>query len=348
MGRTKAAAADVNMQLMDHVRELRTRLMIVGVVFLLTSSIAYVFRQPVLDLLLSPLNGQKLIYLNPAGGFNFVLLVSFYVGLALTSPILLQQLYRFVRPVLPSAVQHYSARLFFASIFLLISGMCFGYYYAIPGALRFLYSFAAPYISATLTADSYLNFIVAYTVGLGIVFQLPLLMLIFHWIKPQKPRNLLRNERLVILLAFLAAAIITPTPDPINQTIIALPIIAIYQGGIVLVMLSIRSNAKATKQALQSQALATPVSPKYVPQAHAQVPAAPTIVKTQFQPHPVQSVTRPVRSVDGFIVRRPVTMPRPVINPVAVPARSTRPSLMDDVIRVARQPKPISNGPVAA
>ncbi len=283
MGR-KVAAQQPIMTFADHIRELRTRFFVVAAVFVAGSCLAYAFRGPILQTLLSPLHGEKLVYLNPAGGFNFIFLISIYAGLAVSIPILIQQLYAFLKPALPERVRHYAGRLFVFSLALLVAGVAFGYYMAIPGALHFLYSFADQYVTASLTADSYLNFIIAYTIGLGIVFQLPLLVLFFHWIKPLTPGGLLKSERWVILLSFVAAAIITPTPDPLNQTIIALPVILVYQLGVCMVLVAIARQRKRAKKVAVTPAFTV-------------VPAEKHVVRHVRAPRPAYR-----RSVDGFMV----------------------------------------------
>ena len=205
------------MAISEHLRELRRRMFIVALVFLAASALAYYYRDPLLRVLLSPLEGQKLVYLNPAGGFSFIFLVSVYSGLAVSMPVLITQMYKFVSPALPAHVRRHASKIFLASASLLAAGIAFGFYIAIPGALRFLYSFAETYVTASLTADSYLNFVMAYTLGLGLVFQLPLLLMLVHWVRPLTPGGLFKSERWVIVLSFIAAAFITPTPDPFNQ-----------------------------------------------------------------------------------------------------------------------------------
>lgn len=294
----------------DHIRELRTRFFAVAAVFLVATTLAYTFRDQLLDVLLGPLEGQKLLYLTPAGGFTFIFLVSVYAGFALTIPMLIYQLYSFARPALPLKSQNYGGKLLLLSLLLLIAGVLFGYYYAVPGALRFLSTFAGDYVQSALTADSYLNFIVGYTLGLGIIFQLPLILFIFHKIKPLTPSGLLKSERWVILFAFIAAAIITPTPDPLNQTIIALPVIVIYQLGVVAVLTSIRKTKRAhyrthiTKPRQASNASLPVQAPLPSQQPLQRVPApltrsAPRIIVSQ---RPTQATTQRRRTVDGFAV----------------------------------------------
>ena len=232
-----------------HLKELQWRLMIVALFFIAGAVLAYQFQAQLVPLLLDPLHGEKLVYLNPAGGFSFIFLISIYAGIALSLPILVQQIYSFLRPALPEAVRKKSSGIIFGSFFLMLAGIAFGYFIAVPNALGFLYGFADQYVDASLTAESYLNFMIAYTIGIGIVFQLPLLLVLIHNVTPLKPGGLLKSEKWVVLVAFIIAAIITPTPDPVNQTIMAVPIIAVYQIGVVTILLSIAKQRRALRKA---------------------------------------------------------------------------------------------------
>jgi len=239
-----------------HLRELQWRLMLVAAFFIIGACLAYSYQSTLIPLLLNPLGGEKLVYLNPAGGFSFIFMISIYAGIALAFPVLLQQLYAFLKPVLPVAAQRKSTIIIISSLLLLISGVLFGYLVAVPNALTFLYAFADQYVEASLTAESYLNFIIAYTIGIGIVFQLPLLLLLVHTIKPLKPGGLLRSEKWVVLVAFIIAAIITPTPDPVNQAIIAGPVVVVYQIGVIAVLLNIAKSRRTQKKAQRVELVA--------------------------------------------------------------------------------------------
>ncbi|MDB5162494.1 MAG: Sec-independent protein translocase subunit TatC, sec-independent protein translocase protein TatC [Candidatus Saccharibacteria bacterium] len=320
----------------QHLKELRTRFFIVAIFFIIGASLAYAFQGPVIEAVLAPLHGQKLVYLNPAGGFSFIFMVSIYSGVAIAFPLLIQQLYAFVRPALPETAQQKSSMLIIGSFLLLIAGMAFGYFVAVPNALVFLYSFADKFIDASLTADSYLNFVIAYTIGIGIVFQIPLLLLLINSIKPFTPGGLMKSEKWVIVISFIVAAIITPTPDPINQTIIAGPVVVVYQIGVIIILASIfkkyRVEKKLRKKELRVQRLSKKRGMVAVPASDPEVYHAPTPLPTphqaprpafkpapQFadikpQPKPVQLMqpTRP-RSMDGFV--------RPTHHQVVVPKR---------------------------
>ena len=300
----------------QHLKELRFRALIVAVFFIVGACLAYSFQTPVIDAILAPLKGQKLVYLNPAGGFSFIFMISVYAGLAFAFPVLIHQLYAFVRPALPATAQKKSTLLIVSSFLLLFSGMAFGYFVAVPNALTFLYSFADQFINASLTADSYLNFVIAYTIGIGIVFQIPLLLLLINTIKPFTPSALMQSEKWVIVMSFIVAAIITPTPDPINQTIVAAPVIIVYQIGVFIILSSIYRKRRAEKRLLKKELAAERLNKKRG------VVSAPAPQPESYKaPTPIQN-------------QRPVI--RPVLQPVAQaiqPVKPVRPVSMDGFVR---------------
>ena len=232
-----------------HVHEFRNRIFWVALLFIVTSAFAYQVRDVLVHVVLSPLGDQKLIYLTPAGGFSFIFQITMYAGAVVTAPFLVFQLYKFVTPALPPRAQRHSAVVFLSALALMIAGVLFGYFVAVPAALHFLTTFAGGYVDASLTADSYLNFILGYVVGLGVLFLLPLLLIFWHWIKPLTPKGLLKSERFMIVFSMIAAAIITPTPDIVNQMLIAGPILVVYQVGVIAILVMIRGERKRLARA---------------------------------------------------------------------------------------------------
>lgn len=317
---------DRHMALRDHVQELSRRFLLLISILLVTSSLVYVYRATIIPVILQPLTltfgDQKLMYLNPAGGFNFIFLVSIYAGLAAVAPFIIQQLYAFIRPTLPKAAQKLSAKLLLASFSLMIAGILFGYFIAVPGALKFLNEFAGEYVSAALTADSYLNFLIAYTLGLGLLFQIPFILIITHYIKPLTPTSLMKSERWAIVLIFIAAAIITPTPDPINLLVVALPILLIYQIGVISVLISIFKKKRRDRKMLAAKQ-------QYRPAATSQAAVATPMSLVSLTPQAVPSATTArSRSIDGF------ERQRRAVGDMRVPARTaTRLNPQQDVIR---------------
>ena len=309
----------------DHVGELRKRTFFVAFVFLLASGLAYNYHDFFVGLIMKPLGAEKLIYLTPGGGFNFIFQVSLYAGLLAAAPILIYQLYGFIKPALPQRARRSASTVVSAAFLLMICGVSYGYCVAVPSALNFLSTFAGADITPNLTADSYLSFFLAYIAGLGVLFELPLLLLFFHWIHPMTPGRLLKSERFIVLFAFIIAALITPTPDIFNQSMIALPLIVIYQCGVMAVLVAIRkerrtqkrSEAHVTRHPIVAHSQITPLVANITT-----IKARPSEARAQTASPPVQANEQPPlrRSIDGFgtfsrqhviVPRRPVEQMQP-------------------------------------
>lgn len=251
MGYKKKANEPIALK--DHIRELTRRLISIAVVAIIASSVAYNYQKEIVAWLLAPLGDQHLMYITPGGGFSFIFQVTMNIGIACAIPVAFYNLFRFISPALPKKIRNLSIAMALSSFGLMIAGAAFGYYIAIPGAMKFLTTIAAEYINASLTAESYLSFVMTYTIGLSVLFQLPLVFLLIHWVKPLKPTKLLKGERWAILGSFIVAALITPTPDIVNQLLVAAPLIVMYQMGVILVAISIyrekRRQSKLAKRA---------------------------------------------------------------------------------------------------
>lgn len=229
---------------LDHVHELRRRLFWVIGVIITASSAAYPFLDYVIKIVTAPLSGQQLYYLTPVGGMSFSIKLCVFIGVIVAVPVIMYHLYRFLEPIMGewrrSAVFYVGL-----SSLLAVSGILFAYYLSLPGALRFLTGLNLDHIQAMLTVDSYLSFVMTYLLGSALLFQIPLLLVIINTMTPLKPNKLMKSQRYVIVAAFIIAAIISPTPDLMNQLIFALPIIAMYELGVIMVWLQNKRRTKA-------------------------------------------------------------------------------------------------------
>lgn len=295
------------------------------------SAVAYSFNEFIVNLVLAPIGSQKLVYLTPAGGFAFIFQIIIYAGVLLTAPVAVYHIYKFIAPALPEHLRGKSIRIVALSTLLMAIGAAFGYFIAVPAALQFLMAFAGNFVEANLTADSYLNFVVAYVLGLGLLFQLPLLLQLWNGISRIPPGGLWKSQEYVLVGSFVAAALITPTPDVFNQALIALPIIAVYQIGVLSVYLT---NKKSR----------TRVNPKHPtvkrdvshatrqPEPQKTLRVAQQAATVSVQPVSPSRRRHPVATVDGFVIRgsgrvspgsRPV---QPRANTPARPAAYDRPA----------------------
>jgi sec-independent protein translocase protein TatC len=230
---------------LEHVQELRNRLFWVAIVLILASAVAYPFFDKILDILVAPLGNQQLHYLTPAGGFSFMLKVCMYTGIIVAIPMMIYQLFRYIQPAMRRVKNLTILGYISASIVLAATGIVLAYFVSLPAALHFLTDFNLPQITAMLTADSYFSFVMTYLLAAAILFQLPLILMIINNVTPMSPGGMMKQQRYVIVIAFILGAIISPTPDALNQALLAGPIVIMYQLGIFLVMIQ---NATRKKQ----------------------------------------------------------------------------------------------------
>lgn len=310
---------------------------------------AYPFLDGIISMLRAPLGSQQLYYLTPVGGLSFSIKICVYVGIMAAVPFIMYHLYRFLEPLMGKEWR--KSALFYVGLssLLALTGIFFAYFVSLPGALQFLTGLNLSHIQAMLTVDSYLSFVMTYLLGAAILFQIPLLLLIINTMTPLKPGRLKKSQRYMIVGAFIIAALISPTPDMMNQIMFALPIIGMYEVGVVLVWFQNRSRARKLRM---TSATATPVAaiqpvvPHYEPR-----PAVTSIVVSPATPASVQpSKPRQVMApkyVDIMAPRRQavegLTPPRPrqaaPIKPrvIQVPTRSI------DGFMPYRQPNPANS-----
>ncbi len=217
-----------------HVQELKTRVLWCLLAVAVGSCVGYIYYAPLLALLLKPLH-QPLYYSSPAGGFDVLFNVCIGAGLLLAIPVCVYHLFRFISPLLSPNVKRRLPLFIISSSVLMIAGIAFAYGVSIPAALNFLNSFESDQVHSLISAREYFSFLLRYILGFGIVFQLPLVLLLINAGYRLSVRSLLTAGRLVILASFVAAAILSPTPDVVNQSILAIPIIALYYLSVVLI-----------------------------------------------------------------------------------------------------------------
>lgn len=239
---------------MEHVRELRGRLVWVALWFVLVTGAAFPFFEDIIKLLMKPLGNEKLYYLTPIGGVSFAIKVCMYVGMVATIPVLVYHLYQFISPVMKRRSARRTILYVSLSTLLAAVGIVFAYLVTLPSAMHFLTGFTIGGVSAMLTVDSYLSFIVAYVLASALMFQVPLVMVIIDRITPMPPSSWNKYQRHMIVAAFIIAMLITPSPEITTQFTLAAPTILMYQIGILLVWLRHR-QLKPKEETSDSESL---------------------------------------------------------------------------------------------
>ena len=225
------------MTLRDHLEELRKRILFIVVFIVITMIAAFVFRDTILDFLLEPGFSQldeKPIATEVLETVSVTFKVTLMVAFAVSTPVLLYQLIMFASPGLTVRERVYLFLFLPMVIIAFTTGMAFAYYVLFPPAFNFLFNFGSENINAEIRISSYINVLISLMFWMGVIFQIPLVLFGLARLGVVTPRLLGRFRRFAILLAFVAAAIITPTFDPVNQTLVAVPIIVLYELGILL------------------------------------------------------------------------------------------------------------------
>lgn len=247
--------------LLEHIRELRRRVMWSVAFVLLGAGLGYLLYDQLLYVLQLPYGGD-LYYTTPTGALSFLIKVCLAFGFVIGLPVATYHLLAFIAPVARLHTRRMIAAYLFASLLLAVAGVGFAYFVSLPAALHFLTSFGNPSsVQALITANEYFNFVLAYVAGFAFLFQIPLLIMAINRMTPLKPLKLLGGIKYVVLLSFIVAAILTPTPDPVNQAIMAGPMVVLYLFSIGLVALfGRRVDVVAVDSEVQAAARALPDS----------------------------------------------------------------------------------------
>ncbi|MDP2943040.1 MAG: twin-arginine translocase subunit TatC [Candidatus Omnitrophota bacterium] len=219
--------ADRHMTLVEHLDELRYRILISLAAIAIGTAIAFWKIKPIVAYLAKPVG--HLVFLSPTEAFMAYFKLAFFVGLFLASPVILFQIWGFVSSALKEKEQ--KTFLFFLpfSVILFLCGAAFAFFIVIPLALKFLINFAGPEVLPVISISEYLSFITILTLIFGAVFELPVAIIILSKLGLVTPAFLSKNRRWAILIIFLAAAALTPTPDAFTQILMAIPMILLYE-----------------------------------------------------------------------------------------------------------------------
>lgn len=304
----------------DHVSELRKRLLWVALIVTAFSCGAFAIHQQILDIIQRPL-GQTLYFTSPTGGLSFVLQLCLTVGVILGFPVIVYHIYQFISPLWQKSKKLGVFYYIFASFALACSGVLFAYYISLPAAIKFLTQFGGENVQALIKANEYFSFALAYLGGFALLFQIPLIIALINRVTPLGPRKMLASQKWIILMSFAAAAIITPTPDPINQFILAAPAVLLYQLSIIMIWLinkkplkvkTARSGQTTSVPQNQSPMPPSPPHPRYVvpisdfvgpssPATHRSLPSANTAMSARPLTKPAFIKLSPTKSLDGII-----------------------------------------------
>ncbi len=215
------------MDLVGHLTELRSRLIISLLSFAVASVIGWFYATPVLKYL-SQSAGRTFVFVAPSEAFFSMIKVSLAIGLVLSSPIVLAELWLFVMPgLLPREIYFFRRYVPFV-IALFIVGLVFAHLAVYPIALQFFLGFSTEELQARLAVGKFLNFVLTMHLPFGVIFEIPLVILAMVRAGLLSVEFLVKQRKMAILLAFVIGAILTP-PDPVTQCLMAVPMVLLYE-----------------------------------------------------------------------------------------------------------------------
>src|SRR5580658_6601060 len=220
--------------LMEHLEELRKRIVHSAIYLAIGFFVAYAFHERLYGFVQAPLDklGIKLNYTHPMDPLNLYLQVSFIGGAILASPFVLYQVWLFIAPGLYQKERRFVIPFMLATVTLFLGGAAFGYYYVLPGALKIPIVDFGHNFTPMVTIEEYSSFFLSIILGLGISFEMPILIFFLAMFGIVSPRFLWKNIRYAILIVFIVAAFICPSPDPWTMCIYAVPMLTLYLIGI--------------------------------------------------------------------------------------------------------------------
>jgi sec-independent protein translocase protein TatC len=237
------------MPLMGHLGELRKRITYIAIAVVVCTIVAFIEKDWVWMVLMRPLNntelaGQGLAVFGPTEGFMQVIKVSLYAGLIVSLPFMLYQFWAFIMPALyeneKRSVLPYVA--FTTGLFL--AGVAFGYFVVLPVGLRFLVGYGGDLFNQLMQAERYVNFVTMFELAFGVVFELPLIMMLLSWIGIVDHVKMRKFRKYAVLVMAVIAMVLTPSQDPLSMALMLIPLLLLYEFGIWLSKMALKRRQK--------------------------------------------------------------------------------------------------------
>ena len=239
------------MSFFDHLVDLRKRLINSAMAIAVGAFVGVSVSQKVFGFIALPMRDalrkqgldDHLVYTSPAGAINLIITLGIYIGVVLAAPVVLYQVWLFIAPGLYKHERKAVTAFIFFSLILFLAGISFGYFVMLPYMLNFLIGFQGPF-RPLISINEYFDFILVVLLGLGVIFELPVLIFFLALFNIVTPKFLWKNLRYAILIIAVIAAIITPTPDATTMLVFMAPMVALYFVGIGVAAMVVRNKAK--------------------------------------------------------------------------------------------------------
>jgi sec-independent protein translocase protein TatC len=219
--------------LIDHLQELRKRIFIAVTAVVIGASISWFYASNIIDFLIHPVG--KMVFLSPGEAFFAYLKVSVFSGLMLALPVIMHQVWSFLVPALHEGEKKAVLILGPASVLLFIGGVAFSFYLVLPTAIKFFMGFATEQLQPLFSLGAYISFIISFLLPFGIVFELPLFLIVLAKLGIISSSFLASKRKIFLVLAFVIGAVAAPTPDVFSQVMVAIPLLLLYEISIITI-----------------------------------------------------------------------------------------------------------------
>ncbi len=233
---------EAQMTIIEHLEELRQRLMKCLIAVTITTAFSFVFTSQIMRILIAPA-GIKPVFLRPTEMFVTYFRVALLAGTVLAMPVIVYQAIQFIWPGLQHSERSYMRIVVPAATFSFVLGVLFTYFVLLPFALRYLVSFGGDLVEAKWAIGEYISFVTTLLFWSGVIFETPLIIYFLARWRIVSPQFLSRNRKFAVLIIAVLAAVITPTPDPFNMGLVMLPLLLMYETGILLAKLAYRGRS---------------------------------------------------------------------------------------------------------
>lgn len=224
------------MPFLEHIEELRQRLIRILATILAFSIIAYAFSEQMVDFLVKPVG--TVYFRQPTGAFSIRIKASLFAGLIVAIPVILYQLWRFAIPGLHAREVKFLIPVTLLGTFFFFGGASFCFFLVIPAAMQFLQAFASENVKALIDVSDYFSFVFWMCVAFGAVFELPIIAFFLGKIGVITAGTLSRGRRFALVAILVVAGVLTPTPDAFSQLMLAVPLYVLYEVSIVVVRMT--------------------------------------------------------------------------------------------------------------
>nr|WP_009634128.1 twin-arginine translocase subunit TatC [Synechocystis sp. PCC 7509] len=228
---------EAEMSLFDHLEELRWRIFYALIAVVVGITGCFIAVKPIVQLLEVPAQGVKFLQLAPGEFFFVSFKVAGYSGLVVASPVILYQIIQFVLPGLTRRERRLIGPVIIGSTFLFAAGLVFAYFLLIPAALNFFINYGEGVVEQIWSIDKYFEFVLLLLFSTGLAFQIPIIQVLLGFLGIVSSNQMLQGWRFVIVAAVVLGAVLTPSTDPLTQSLLAGAVLGLYFGGIGLVKL---------------------------------------------------------------------------------------------------------------